>query len=78
MNLKKRLNNVPSPREAYQGIKGAASRGGANFKKGVAAFRRRVLGKAGQVSKAASGKYDDARKKVIKAKAKALLKMKNL
>lgn len=76
--LKKRLNNVPGPREAYQGLRGMASRGGANFKKGVNSFRKRVLGKAGQIGKSASGKFDDARKKLIKAKAKALLKMKNL
>ena len=76
--LKKRLNNVPSPREAYQGIKNAATRGGANFKKGVASFRKRVLGKANSIGKSASKKYDDAHKKLIKAKAKALLKMKNL
>jgi len=75
MALRKRLNNVPSPREAYQGLKGMASRGGSNFKKGVNSFRKRVLGKAGKV---VSGKYDDARKKLIKAKSKALLKMKNL
>ena len=75
LDLKRRLNNVPSPREAYQGLKGMASRGGSNFKKGVNSFRKRVLGKAGKV---VSGKYDDARKKLIKAKSKALLKMKNL
>ena len=74
--LKKRLNNVPSPREAYQGIKDRAK--SVNFKKGIASFRKRVLGKANSVGKSASKKYDDAHKKLIKAKAKALLKMKNL
>lgn len=73
--LKKRLNNVPGPREAFQGLKGMASKGGANFKKGVNSFRKRVLGKAG---KAISNKYDDAHKKLIKAKAKLLLKKKSI
>ena len=73
--LRKRLNNVPSPREAFQGLKGMASRGGTNFKKGINSFRKRVLGKAGKI---ASNKFDDARKKLIKAKAKLLLKKKNI
>lgn len=75
LNLKKRLNNVPSPREAFQGLKGMASKGGSNFKKGVKSFRKRVLGKAG---KAISNKYDDAHKKLIKAKAKLLLRKKSI
>ena len=78
LDLKKRLNNVPSPRDLAAGVKGTVAKRGSNFKKGVAAFRKRVLGKVGKVNKAASKKYDEAHKKLIKAKAKLLLKKKSL
>ena len=72
--LKKRLNNVPSPREAYQGIKDRAK--SVNFKKGIASFRKRVLGsKAG---KSIARKYDDAHKALLKTKAAKWLRKKSI
>ena len=76
--LRKRLNNIPSPREAFQGLKGMASRGGTNFKKGINSFRKRVLGKVGKIGKSASSKFDNTKKKLIRAKAKLLLKKKSI
>ena len=74
LDLKRRLNNVPSPREAYQGIKDRAK--SVNFKKGIASFRKRVLGsKAG---KTIARKYDDAHKALLKTKAAKWLRKKSI
>lgn len=74
LDLRRKLHNVPTPHAAVSGIKGMVSRGGSNFKVGLSSFRKRVLGGANS----AKGKFDDARKKLIKQKAKTLLKKKNI
>ena len=74
IDIRKRLNNISAPHIAAGGLKGMASRGGANFKKGLASFRKRVLGGGTSVKP----KFDEKRKKLIKAKAKVLLKKKSI